>query len=137
MKHHCKEDFYSHFNMENIIDSDYTHWKTVCKDFERKNVRGYHDFYAHGLYLRNFKMYVLKIWTWSCSFSFSSGISMASSFKKTKVKLDLSTDIDMLLMVERVIRGGMCRSFYQNAKANSKCMKDQALKSDLPVHKSI
>ena len=33
---------------------------------------------------------------------------MASSFKKTKVKLDLLTDIDMLLMVEKGIRRGIC-----------------------------
>ena len=29
---------------------------------------------------------------------------MASSFKKTKVKLELLTDIDMLLMVEKTIK---------------------------------
>ena len=68
----CKEGFYSHLNMEDIIYADYTHLKTVCKDFERKHLRGYHDFCAHGLYLRNFKIYVLKIWIWSWSFSFSS-----------------------------------------------------------------
>ena len=33
--------------------------------------------------------------------SFSSWISMASSFKKTKVKLELLTDTDMLLMVKK------------------------------------
>ena len=32
---------------------------------------------------------------------------MESSLKKTKVKLDLLTDIDMLLMVEKGIRGGI------------------------------
>ena len=30
----------------------------------------------------------------------------------------------MLLMVEKGIRGGMCHSVYQHAKANSKYMKD-------------
>ena len=30
----------------------------------------------------------------------------------------------MLLMVEKGIRGGMCHSIYQYAKANSKYMKD-------------
>ena len=28
-----KEDFYSHLNMKDIIDSDYAHAKRVCKDF--------------------------------------------------------------------------------------------------------
>ena len=46
------------------------------------------------------------------------------SWKISQVKLDLSTDTDMLLMVEKGIRGGICHSIYQYAKANNKYMKD-------------
>ena len=50
---------------------------------------------------------------------------MASSFKKKiKVKLDLLTDIDMLLMVEKGIKRGICHSIYRYAKSNNKYMKD-------------
>ena len=49
---------------------------------------------------------------------------MASSFKKTKVKLDLLTDIDMLIMLEKGIREGINHSIYQYMKANNKHMKD-------------
>ena len=31
-----KKDFYNHLNMEDFTDADYTHAKTVCKDFEIK-----------------------------------------------------------------------------------------------------
>ena len=48
---------------------------------------------------------------------------MASSFKKTKVKLNLLIDIDMLLMIEKSIREGICHAIYQYAKANKKCMR--------------
>ena len=33
-----KEDFYSHLNMENIVNADYAHAKWVCKNFEIKKV---------------------------------------------------------------------------------------------------
>ena len=46
---------------------------------------------------------------------------MASSFKKT---IDLLTNIHMLLMVEKGIRGGIYHSIYEYAKVNNKYMKD-------------
>ena len=48
---------------------------------------------------------------------------MQTALKKTKVKLDLLTDIDMLLMVEKGIRGGMCHSIYRYGKANKNNIK--------------
>ena len=57
--------------------------------------------------------------------SFSSWISMAGSFKKkTKVKLDLLTDTDMLLMIKKGIRGKICHSVLRYTNANNKYMKD-------------
>ena len=49
---------------------------------------------------------------------------MASSFKKDNKKLDPLTDIDILLMVEKDIRGGICISIYLYAKENNKYIKD-------------
>ena len=49
---------------------------------------------------------------------------MASSPKKDKLKLHLLTDINMLLMVEKDIRAGICHSIYQYTKAKNKYMKD-------------
>ena len=43
-----KEDFYSHLNMEDIIDADYVHAKRVFKDFEIKNSREYHHLYVQS-----------------------------------------------------------------------------------------
>ena len=52
------------------------------------------------------------------------GLAWQAVLKKTKVKLDLLTDIHMLLMVEKGIRGGICHPIYRYAKANSKYKKD-------------
>ena len=55
---------------------------------------------------------------------FSSWISMASSLKKTEEKVELLTNIDMLLMIEKGIRGGICLAIHQYAKTNSQYVKD-------------
>ena len=52
------------------------------------------------------------------------GLAWKAALKTTKVKLDLLTDMDMLFMVEKSIRGGICHSIYRYEKANVKYMKD-------------
>ena len=52
------------------------------------------------------------------------GLAWKGCLKKTGVKLELLTDIDMILMIEKGIREGMCKPTHRYAKANNKCMKD-------------
>ena len=40
--------------------------------------------------------------------------------KMTKVEWGLLTDIDMLLVVEKGSRGGICQAIYRCSKANNK-----------------
>ena len=47
-------------------------------------------------------------------------LSRQAVLKRTKVKLDFLIDIDMLLMIEESLRGGICHSIYWYAKANNK-----------------
>ena len=52
------------------------------------------------------------------------GLAWQAALKKTKIKLNLLTDIGMLLTVEKGIRGRICHSVYQYAKPHKKYMKD-------------
>ena len=52
------------------------------------------------------------------------GLAWQAALKKTEVKLELSTEINMLLMVEKRIRGGICHVIHQYAKADNKYLND-------------
>ena len=52
------------------------------------------------------------------------GLAWKAALKKTKVKLELLADINILLMVEKGIRERPRHSVYQYAKANKKHIKD-------------
>ena len=121
--------------MEDITDADYAHAKIVCKNFEIKNLGEYHDLYVqiNTLLLadafKNFRdtiiYYSLKICELDpIRFLSVPRLAWQAALKKTKVKLDLLTDTDMLLMVEKGIRRLICHSIYWYAKANNKYMKD-------------
>ena len=60
----------------------------------------------------------------SAKFLSASGLAWQAALIKTEEKPKLLTDIDMLLMVEKGIRGGLCHAIFQYAKANNKYMKE-------------
>ena len=126
-----KEGFYSKLNLEDIKDADYEHAQKVWKVFGIK-IRGeYHDLYAQSDTLlladvfENFRSMRLQIYDLDPIYFVSApGLAWQAFFKKTKVKLELLTDYNMLLMVEKGIRGGICQAMHRYAKANNKCMKN-------------
>ena len=116
--------------MEDIIDADCGNTKRACKYSEIKHSVEFHDSYVQSDTLlfanvfESFRNICLKIYELDpAKVLLAPWLAWQAALKKTKVKLDLLTDIDMLLIVKKGIRGGICHSIYQYAKANNKYMK--------------
>ena len=126
-----KSDFYCSFNMEEVPEIGYKHAKKVFDKFDIKNLGEYHDLYVQSDTLlladvfNNFRDLCLKTYRLDPAYLLSlPGLALHACLKKSGIKLDLITDIDMLLMIEKGKRGGICHSMYRDAKANNKYMKD-------------
>ena len=84
-----KEDFYSYLNIEDIIDADYAHTKSVCKDFQTKNSGECHHLYVpHDTLLfadvfENFRKMCLEIYELDpTEFLSAPELAWQSAFKK-------------------------------------------------------
>ena len=125
-----KEAFYSSLNMEGITSVDYRHAKRVYKEFKSKNQGNYHDLFVQSETLlladviESFRNKCIEIYELDpAQFLSAPGLAWQACLKNTGVNLELLTDIDMLLMVEKGIRGGICKAIHRYAKVNNKDMK--------------
>ena len=121
-----KKAFYSKLNLEDITDQDYEH-PQVFKELNLKTLGDYHDLYVQSDTLliadvfENFRNKCIEIYELGPAHLLSApGLAWQACLKKTRVKLELLTDIDMLLIVEKGIRDGICHSIHRYAKANNK-----------------
>ena len=57
-----------------------------------------------------------------CHYSSSPGLSWDAMLKMTEMELDLISDIDMHLFIEKGMRGGVSYIAKSHSKANNKCM---------------
>ena len=122
-----KEAFHSNLNMSDISKYDYEHAQKVWKEFKLKNLGEYHNLYlkTDTLLLSNvfeaFRNNCLEYYKLDPAHFFSSpGLFWQASLKKTGVKLELLTDPDILLMLEKGIRGGITQAVHRYAKASNK-----------------
>ena len=73
--------------------------------------------YFRKMCLKNYHLNPVK-------FLLGSGLAWQVALKNTEVKSELLTNIDMILMVEKRIRGGIFHVIHRYAKANNKYRKD-------------
>ena len=109
-----KEASYSILNDEGISDENYAHAQKVGKTFEMKNLEDYHNLYnqVDVLLLRdvfeNFRNIYCKHYNLDPAHYFTApGLAWDAASKVTEVELELLSDPDMLLMIEKGIRGGV------------------------------
>ena len=70
--------------------------------------------------IQNFRNKCIEIYELDFAHFLSApGLAWQACFKKTGVNLESLLDIDMLLMVEKGIRGGFCQAMHRYAKANN------------------
>ena len=81
--------------------------------------------YYFQIYLKNFRNICLNIYKLDPVYFLSApGLAWQACLKYTGVKLELITAYDMILMIEKGIRGGICKTTHRYAKANNKYMKN-------------
>ena len=126
-----KEACHSNSNLEDISNEDYAHVQRVWEVFEIKNLGEYHNLYAQTDTLlladvfENFRNKCIDIYGLASVYFVSApGLPWQAGLKKTEVKLELLTDYEMILMIEKGIRGGICQAVHRYAKANNKYMKN-------------
>ena len=138
-----KKAFSSELDLEDITDKDYEHGKKLWKIFEMKNRGEHHDLYVQcdtillADVFENFRDKCIEIYGLDPThFLSATGLAWQACLKKKKVKLELLTDIDMLLMVEEGIRDGICQAIHRYAKANNKYMNnyDKSFESSYLVY---
>ena len=122
-----KDAFYSKLTDSHISDSDYKHAQNVWKTFDCKTMKDYHDLYLKTDVLlladvmTEFRKTCKKAYGLDALHNYTSpGLAWSAMLKYTEVKLDLISDPDMYLFVEKGIRGGISTVVKRYAKSNNK-----------------
>ena len=114
-----KSDFYSSLNMEDISEIAYRHALKVFNKFNIKNLGEYHDLYIQSDTIlladvfESFRHLCLNTYKLDPAYFLSlPGLAWQACLKHSGIKLKLTSDFDMLLMLEEGIRGGICAIQY-------------------------
>ena len=123
--------FYSKLTGKGINDYNYNHVLKVWETFKMKNLKEYHEVYNktdvllladvfekfRDICLINYGLDPVYYYT-------APGLAWDAMLKMTGVNLELLSDVDKLLMIEKGIRGGVSMVSNRYGKANNKYMKD-------------
>ena len=124
-----KSDFRNDSTGEDINDSDYNFYLEICKRFKIKTLGEYHDLYLKSDVLllsdvfESFRETCSQYYKLDPAHYYSApGLAWNGCLKMTGIELELISDVDMYLMIEKGLRGGMSVISHRKAEANNKYM---------------
>uniref|UniRef100_A0A2S2QNX5 DNA-directed DNA polymerase n=1 Tax=Sipha flava TaxID=143950 RepID=A0A2S2QNX5_9HEMI len=121
----CSE-FFSALREEHVAIAEHEHTIRVWDHFDCRTVGDYSDLYLKIDVLlladvfENFRDICMQTYNLDPAYYYTApGFSFDCMLKYTSARLELLTDYDMLLMIERGIRGGLVQASTRYAKANN------------------
>ena len=122
-------EFYSNLNLKNFSKEDLKHAQKVWKTFNIKNIGEYHDLYVQSdttqvsnTFEQIRTVCLIEYKGDPAYFCTTPGLTIKACWKMTNANLELLTDIDMVLMFEKGITGGISQAVQRFARANNKYM---------------
>ncbi|KYM93980.1 hypothetical protein ALC62_15425 [Cyphomyrmex costatus] len=129
-----RESFHSSLTGETVSESDYAHAANVWQRFSVRTLGEYSDLYLKTDVLlladvfENFRESCVASYSLDPAHYFTlPGFTWDAMLKYTRVKFELLTDIDMIMFIERGIRGGFSQCSGRYAQANNKYMRSYDL----------
>ena len=131
-----QESFYSKLSDEGISNEDYLHAQEVWKKFNCQTFRDYHNIYNMSDVLiladvfENFRDVCNENYGIDPAHHYTApGLAWDAALKMTKIELELLSDYEMLLMIQKGIRGGISMISNRYGVANNKYMNEMYDKS--------